>query len=83
MDHAYQAQTLATALGSDEDLGAALRLLAEIASTWPDSNLGDPTTYFEQSMALLEQVGTQDELERTKESFAAFAKQSAHNSIKK
>jgi|GEM_PF-1941373 len=81
--HARQAQTLATSLGSDEDLGAALRLLAEIAGAWPDSNLGDPATYFEQSMALLEQVGTQDELERTKESFAAFTKQTAHNPIKK
>jgi hypothetical protein len=66
-------------LGSDEDLGAALRLLAEIARAWPGSNLGNPTTYFEQSMALLEQVGAQDELERTKEAFAAFAKQTTHS----
>ncbi len=72
---AQQAQTLATTLGSNEDLGAALRLLAEIARAWPDGNLGNPTPYFEQSIALLQQVGAQDELERTKAAFADFVKQ--------
>ena len=74
--HARQARSLATALGSDEDLGAALRLLAEIASAWPGSNLGDPTPYFEQSIALLERVGPQDELERTRTAFSIYQESS-------
>lgn len=72
--HAQQAQKLATSLGSAEDLGATLRLLGEIASAWPDSNLGHATAYFEQSMALLQQVGAQDELERTKKTLTDFVK---------
>ncbi len=72
LTHAQQARQLATALGSDEDLGAALRLLAEIAAAWPDSNLGNPATYFEQSITLLQQVGAQDELQRTRASYQAY-----------
>jgi tetratricopeptide (TPR) repeat protein len=70
--HAQQAQTLASTLGSDEDLGAALRLLAEIASAWPERNLGNPATYFEQSIALLQRVGAQDELERAESAYANY-----------
>ena len=73
--HAQQARTLAAVLGSDEDLGAALRLLAEIAHAWPAGNLGNPATYYEQSITLLEQVGAQDELKRTQESFSSYLEQ--------
>ncbi len=72
LNQAQQAHTLAQTLGSDEDLGATLRLLAEIAGAWPESNLGDPTPYFEQSIAILQQVGAQDELERAKTAFTAY-----------
>jgi DNA-binding SARP family transcriptional activator/tetratricopeptide (TPR) repeat protein len=75
LNHARQAQTLATTLGSDEDLGGALRLIAEIAAAWPQSNLGDPKSYFEQSMALFNQVGAQDELELTETAFAEYMRQ--------
>jgi tetratricopeptide (TPR) repeat protein len=74
LSHARQAQSLATTLGSAEDLGATLRLLGEIAGAWPASHLGKATPYFEQSIALLQQVGAQDELERTREAFAELAK---------
>lgn len=70
--HAKKARTLADNLGSDEDLGATFRLLAEIAHGWPGSNLGNPTAYFKQSVALLKQVGAQDELERAEAAFAAY-----------
>jgi hypothetical protein len=70
--YAQQAQNLATTLGSDEDLGAALRLLAEIARAWPERNLGSPAIYFEQSIALLQQVGAQDELERAEAAYADY-----------
>jgi tetratricopeptide (TPR) repeat protein len=72
LHQAHQAQRLAQTLGSDEDLGATFRLLAEIASAWPESNLDHPTTYFEQSIAILQQVGAQDELERAQAAFAAY-----------
>jgi tetratricopeptide (TPR) repeat protein len=75
LTHAQQAQTLATALGSDEDWGAALRLMAEIAAAWPQGNLGDPQPYFEQSIALLKQVGSQDELEITQAALADYVHQ--------
>jgi len=75
LNHAKLAQTLAISLGSDEDWGGALRLMAEIAAAWPQSNLGDPKPYFEQSMALLKQVGAQDELELTETAFAEYMRQ--------
>ncbi|MCB0214177.1 MAG: tetratricopeptide repeat protein, partial [Anaerolineae bacterium] len=70
--HARQAQQLAAALGSDEDLGATLRLLAEISAACPHFQLDEPTTYYHQSIELLRQVGAQDELERTTASFAVY-----------
>lgn len=72
LSHARQAQHLAEALGSPEDLGAILRLLAELAEAWPDSRLDDPSHYFEQSISLLRQVGAHDELERAEAAFAAY-----------
>lgn len=72
LTHARQAQTLAQTLGSDEDLGATLRLLGQIAQAWPESKLGNPATYFEQSITLLRQVGAQDELERAETAFATY-----------
>ncbi|MEW5957545.1 MAG: tetratricopeptide repeat protein [Chloroflexota bacterium] len=78
--HAQQAQSLAATLGSDEDLGAALRLLAEIARVWPERNLGDPATYFEQSVALLQQVGAQDEMERAEAAYADYLKAAGESS---
>jgi tetratricopeptide (TPR) repeat protein len=70
--HAQLAQSLASTLGSDEDLGAALRLLAEIARAWPERNLGSPATYFNQSIVLLRQVGARDELERAEAAYADY-----------
>jgi tetratricopeptide (TPR) repeat protein len=70
--HARQAQQLAKTLGSDEDLGATLRLLAEIAAAWPASGLGEPNPYFEESIALLRRVGAQDELDRAEQTFHSF-----------
>ncbi|MCB0165128.1 MAG: AAA family ATPase [Anaerolineae bacterium] len=75
LTHARQAQQLSAALGSDEDLGATLRLLAEIAAACPQLHLNDPATYYQQSIDLLRQVGAQDELERTEESLAAYLQQ--------
>ncbi|MCB0192781.1 MAG: AAA family ATPase [Anaerolineae bacterium] len=72
LEHARQAQQLASALGSDEDLGATLRLLAEISAACPQFRLDEPTSYYQQSIELLRQVGAQDELERTTASFAAY-----------
>lgn len=75
LTHARQAHKLATALGSDEDLGATLRLLAEIAAACPQLHLNDPAAYYQQSIDLLQQVGAQDELERTEESLATYLQQ--------
>lgn len=72
LEHARQARALAESLGSDEDLGATLRLLAQLAAAWPASALGDPTPLFEQSIALLQQVGAQDELELARAAFARY-----------
>ncbi|GAB4443980.1 MAG: hypothetical protein Kow0031_26350 [Anaerolineae bacterium] len=72
LDHARQARTLAEALGSDEDLGATLRLLAQLAAAWPAGNLGNPAPLFEQSIDLLQQVGAQDELELARAAFARY-----------
>ena len=72
MDAVYKAQTLAEALGSDEDLGASYRLLGEIAAAWEDSNLGSPEQYFKQSIFLLEKVGEQHEMQRSINSFEAY-----------
>lgn len=72
LHHGRQARALADSLGSDEDLGAATRLLAEIAAAWPDSGLGDPTPYFERSISILQQVGAQDELERVQSAYADY-----------
>jgi tetratricopeptide (TPR) repeat protein len=72
LDHAQKALELAEILGSNEDLGVTLRLLAELAEAWPQGPLADPTTYFEQSIALLQQFGAQDELERAEAAYAAY-----------
>ncbi len=72
LHHARQAQTLAQSLGSDEDLGATLRLLAEIATAWPAANLGEPTPLFQESITILQKVGAQDELERAQAVFASY-----------
>lgn len=64
LQHARQARALAESLGSDEDLGATVRLLAEIAAAWPAGRLGNPAALFQQSISILRQVGAQDELER-------------------
>lgn len=74
LHHARQARALAESLGSDEDLGAILRLLAELAAAWPTGPLAEPSTYFEKSIQLLQKVGAQDELERAKTAFAAYQK---------
>ncbi len=72
LEHAWQARALAETLGSDEDLGATLRLLAQLAAAWPAGNLGSPATLFEQSIALLRQVGAQDELELSVAALARY-----------
>jgi DNA-binding SARP family transcriptional activator len=72
LQHARQARALAEALGSDEDLGATIRLLAEIAAVWPDSRLGNPANLFLQSISILKQVGAQDELERAEYALAGY-----------
>jgi DNA-binding SARP family transcriptional activator/Tfp pilus assembly protein PilF len=69
---AERARELAESLGSKEDLGAAYRLLGEIATGWPESGLGPADTYFERSLALLRSVGERYELERTESSLAAY-----------
>ena len=74
LQHARQARALAESLGSDEDLGATVRLLAEIAAAWPDSRLGSPATLFQQSISILQQVGARDELERVEQAFADYKK---------
>jgi hypothetical protein len=74
LQHAQQAQVLAQSLGSDEDLGATLRLMGEIAAVWPASNLAGPDSYFKQSIAILQEVGAQDELERA---WAAYTEHSS------
>jgi len=75
LNYARQAQALAQTLGSDEDLGATLRLLGQLAAAWPGSGLANPATYFEQSITLLQQVGAQDELERTRAAFVQYSPQ--------
>ncbi len=69
---AEKARELAELLGSKEDLGAAYRLLGEIATGWPESGLGPADAYFEKSLALLRNVGARYELERTQSSLAAY-----------
>jgi hypothetical protein len=48
--------------------------MGEIAAAWPASNLVDPDSFFKQSIAILQEVGAQDELER------AWAAYTAHTS---
>jgi tetratricopeptide (TPR) repeat protein len=69
---AERARDLAETLGSREDLGAAYRLLGEIAAASPQSGLGAADGYFEKSLDLLQDVGEQYELTRTRSSFEAY-----------
>lgn len=72
LHHAQEARTLAKALGSDEDLGAILRLLGEIAAAGLVDGLGDPVTYFEEGISILQRVGAQDELGRAQAALADY-----------
>jgi tetratricopeptide (TPR) repeat protein len=67
-----KARDLAEKLGSKEDLGAACRLLGEIAAAWPESGLGAADGYFEESLVLLREVGEQYELTRAMSSLEAY-----------
>jgi DNA-binding SARP family transcriptional activator/Tfp pilus assembly protein PilF len=69
---AHKARSLAEELGSKEDLGAAFRLLGEIATAHPDSGLGDADRYLEKGLALLEEVGEIYELGRAESSLEAY-----------
>ncbi len=69
---AEKARKLADKLGSKEDLGAALRLLGEIAIAYPESGLGDADLYLEKGLALLEEVGETYELGRAESSLEAY-----------
>ncbi len=69
---AERARQLAESLGSKEDLGAAYRLLGEIAAAWPESGLDAADVYFGKSLALLRDVGERYELERTQDSFETY-----------
>ena len=69
---AEKARDLAEALGSREDLGAAYRLLGEIAAAAPHPDLECAEDYFEKSLALLRDVGEQYELAKTVSSLDAF-----------
>jgi DNA-binding SARP family transcriptional activator/Tfp pilus assembly protein PilF len=69
---ANKARDLAEELGSKEDLGAAFRLLGEIATAYPESGLGDADLYFKKGLALLEEVGETYELGRVESSLEAY-----------
>jgi len=68
---AKRARDLAETLGSKEDLGAAYRLLGEIAAAAPEIGLGPVDDYFQKSLILLQDVGEQYELARTVSSLDA------------
>ncbi|MBC8336864.1 MAG: AAA family ATPase [Anaerolineales bacterium] len=72
LEAATEAKALAETLGSDEDLGAVYRLLGKIAAAWEESNLGAPEAYFSQSIAILERVGEQYEIQRSLDSFERY-----------
>jgi DNA-binding SARP family transcriptional activator/Tfp pilus assembly protein PilF len=69
---ARRARDLAETLGNKEDLGAAYRLLGEVAAAAPGQELGNAEAYFERSLALLRDVGEQYELARTQASLDAY-----------
>jgi tetratricopeptide (TPR) repeat protein len=71
-DAANKALSLAEMLGSDEDIGAIYRLLGEIAAAWYEGNLGEPETYFIQSIEILKKVGEQHEIQRSMNSLARY-----------
>ncbi len=75
---AERARDLAEALGSREDLGAAYRLLGEIAAASPQSGLGAADGHFEKSLDLLQDVGEQYELARTRSSLKAYRGESSN-----
>jgi DNA-binding SARP family transcriptional activator/Tfp pilus assembly protein PilF len=69
---AEKARHLAEGLGSKEDLGAAFRLLGEIAIANPEGGLGDANLYLTKGLALLEEVGETYELGRAESSLEAY-----------
>jgi tetratricopeptide (TPR) repeat protein len=69
---AEKARDLAEDLGSKEDLGAAYRLLGEIAAVYPESSLEDADFYLKKGLALLEEVGETYELGRAASSLEAY-----------
>ena len=71
---ARRARDLAETLGSREDLGAAYRLLGELAAASLQSELGAADDYFEKSLDLLRDVGEQYELTRAISSLEAYRK---------
>ncbi len=72
LSSARRARYLAEALGSKEDLGAAYRLLGEIAAESRDVGLGPAEDYFQRSLDILRDVGEQYELARTLSSLDAY-----------
>jgi DNA-binding SARP family transcriptional activator/Tfp pilus assembly protein PilF len=72
LENARRAEALAEELGSKEDLGGVLRLLAEIAAAWSESQLGDPAEYFKRSITLLKEVGESYELAQAQKRFEQY-----------
>ncbi|MGD8518240.1 MAG: tetratricopeptide repeat protein [Anaerolineae bacterium] len=72
LNAAEKARDLAETLGSKEDLGAAYRLMGEIAAANPESALGSADRYFERGLAMLQEVGEEYELGRLKTSLETY-----------